>query len=453
MKKSPMHCSARVSRGKRRARTTHSLLLIPLLAPIVASLSAVLPAAQADDVRLVVDAADQPRRQTPARTTLRLPADKAGAVSVRVTDDTGRHWPAQLADLSLWAEVPDAAHAPAGHIVRELWLLIPELAAGERRELRLQFDSGTPESEAASWIDTPGESLELRFGARPVLRYQYAALDDSTPARREQTFKVYHHLFDPAGSRLVTKGPGGKYTHHRGLFYGFNRVTYGDGLKADVWHCSGKAYQSHQEVLASETGPVLGRHRLAIDWHGASGEVFAHEIRELTAYQVDAAQLIEFTSRVRAALAPVRLDGDPQHAGFHFRADNEVAEETEGQTYFLRPDGRDAPGESRNWPDRADHVDLPYNAMSFVLGDARYTAAYLDHPANPKPARYSERPYGRFGSYFEYDLDGERVLLVRYRLWLAPGELSAERLAELAADFVAPPLVAIQPSDDASGQP
>jgi hypothetical protein len=137
----------------------------------------------------------------------------------------------------------------------------------------------------------------------------------------------------------------------------------------------------------------------------------------------------------------VRLDGDPQHAGFQFRAAQEVAAGDQKLTYYLRPDGRGAPGETRNWDHktrRPDCVNLPWNAMSFVVGGKRYTAVYLDHPANPKEARYSERTYGRFGSYFVYELDGQRPLEIQYRLWLQEGEMTAEQASALSADFAAP---------------
>ena len=32
--------------------------------------------------------------------------------------------------------------------------------------------------------------------------------------------------------RPITKGPGGRYTHHRGIYFGFNKTAYGD-----FWHC------------------------------------------------------------------------------------------------------------------------------------------------------------------------------------------------------------------------
>jgi hypothetical protein len=347
---------------------------------------------------------------------------------------------------SIHGQVTAASLGHAGNAggKRELHFVLPSLKAGASAKLTATLGSEevkkTP--KAFAWHDTPGEYAELSFGspARPVMRYMYKALDDSSKEAREQTYKVFHHLYDPAGQQLVTKGPGGQYTHHRGLFYAFNRVTYGDGKKADVWHCTGDAHQSHEGFIASAAGPVLGRHRVAVDWHGVAKEVFAKEERELTVYHVPSGHLVEFASLVRTTGGPVRLDGDPQHAGFHFRAAQEVAEKTKGETYYLRPDGRGKPGETRNWDPKSGKgpVNLPWNAMSFVVGGQRYTALYLDHRQNPKEARYSERDYGRFGSYFEYDLTAEKPLLVNYRVWLQEGELTGEEAARLAADFAEP---------------
>ena len=77
--------------------------------------------------------------------------------------------------------------------------------------------------------------------------------------------------------------------------------------------------------------------------------------------------------------------------------------------------------------------------MSFVVDGKRYTAAYLDRPDNPKEARYSERDYGRFGSYFVADCTEKKPLTVDYRLWLQKGEMTKEGVERLSADFVKPP--------------
>lgn len=389
--------------------------------------------AATQEIRFTVSAGKHDRTNTPVVVPVKVAPGVAEVQAATLTAGKGNLLAGQVTRPGLHS---DAAADP---LAREIHFILPRLAAGQSLKVKAVLKSGPASSLAGfAWNDTPGKHIDLRWAGRPVLRYMYEALDDSSKERRELTYKPFHHLYDPTGKVLLTKGAGGQFTHHRGLYYGFNKVTYGTGKTADVWHCTGDAHQSHQKFLAQEAGPVLGRHRLEIHWHGQGKEVFAREEREITVYNTPGGILVQFASRLRSAGSPVHLDGDPQHAGFHFRADNEVAAETKGQTYYVRPDGVGAPGQTRNWPGNKDHVNLPWNAMSFVRGGERYTAAYLDRPQNPKEARFSERDYGRFGSYFVYDLDGEKSLDVRYRIWLQPGEMTVPAVAARSADFVEP---------------
>jgi hypothetical protein len=393
---------------------------------------------------LKVHPVSQDRTAVPVRVLLTVPETQARPRVVVLEGPDEMKLPAQLTLPGLLAE---SAPAAGGRVQRELHFILPSIKAGESLALKLNLISGSAKdtSPAFAWHDTPGEFTELRLGRQPVLRYIYQALDESSKQNRDLTFKVYHHLYDPSGRRLVTNGPSGLYPHHRGLFFGYNRTSYGDGKQADVWHCTGDAYQSHERFLASEGGPILGRHRVEIAWHGPGKEVFAREERELTVYNVPAGHLVEFASRLHSRMGKVKLDGDPQHAGFHFRADSEVAAKTSKQTYFLRPDGPGKLGETRNWDPktRKGPVNLPWNAMSFVLGQERFTVAYLDKPTNPKEARCSEREYGRIGSYFEYELDNDRPLTINYRIWLQGGEMTVADVTAHSANFVKPVEVSV----------
>jgi hypothetical protein len=303
-------------------------------------------------------------------------------------------------------------------------------------------------AEGFAWKDAEGKHTDLLYNGKPVLRYMYEAIDESSPERREETMKPYHHVFSPDGP-LLTKGPGGLFPHHRGLFYGFSKIKYGDGKEADTWHNRNGEWQSHEKELDRQADAEGASHKVAIDWHGRDGKVFAHEERELAVKpgkngDVDG-WLIEFNSKLTPAegLDVVHLDGDPQHAGFQFRASQEVPDKTAKQTYYLRPDGKGKDGETRNWdhakpdaPANKQSENLPWNAASLVLGGERYTVVYLDHPANPKPARYSERDYARFGSYFVADATKEKPLKVKYRIWVQPGEMTVEQCEALHKDFV-----------------
>lgn len=87
---------------------------------------------------------------------------------------------------------------------------------------------------------------------------------------------------------------------------------------------------------------------------------------------------------------------------------------------------------------------MTWDAMSFVLGLDRFTVAYLDSPTNPKEARFSERDYGRFGSYFVYEVTRDKPLKVNYRIWLQTGQMNGQEVEVLSRAFVDPAQVALK---------
>jgi hypothetical protein len=328
-----------------------------------------------------------------------------------------------------------------------LVFVLSKLKAGETATLVPGDDISTVEPAFRFAPEKDGQT-NLLLGERKVLSYFHPKHD---PANHFYTFKPFHHVYDPTeGKQLLTSGAykdpkEGLFPHHRGLFYGWNRISY-DGKTADIWHGTDSVYSQYEGTGATEAGHGLGRERSVISWHGKDGQTFATEERELTAYAVPGGTLIDFASELKTDRKSVKLDGDPQHAGFHFRANMEVAEKTKGETYYLRPDGKGKPGETRNWdPKGADPrtVNLPWDAMCFVVGGKRYTVLRVGHPDNPKDARGSERDYGRFGDYFAYELTPEKPLRVKYRVWVQAGEMTGEQCTAIAAGFVSPPAVKV----------
>ncbi|CAN5189044.1 hypothetical protein BH23VER1_BH23VER1_26630 [soil metagenome] len=290
------------------------------------------------------------------------------------------------------------------------------------------------------WVDTEGKFADLKLDGKNVARYVYETIDESSDERREETYKPFHHVYDAEGEDFITKGPGGKYTHHRGIYYGFSKCRYtredGKEFSADTWHCSKPAHQTHEKFIDQMADDDSASHKVAIDWHGQNdGEVFATEERELAFRKEGDALVVDFTSTLSTDLPKVVVDGDPQHAGFQFRASNEVAENTAKQTTYLRPDGQGKPGQTLNWPQAEGQIDLPWKAMSFVVGGDRYSTLYLDHPTNPKPAMSSERDYGRFGSYFVAEITPDKPLTVPYRLVVKMGAFAPEEARNLSEEF------------------
>jgi hypothetical protein len=414
-------------------------------------------ASRAQDVAITVKGGKHDLKNVPVCVPLSVAKGQADFVFAHVSGG-GQNVEGQLTAPSL---ITESIEPSAKELIRrDLQFVLPAVKAGETLTLtaKLIKENNAPDVTGFLWLEQKkGEQTDLDFDTlsgmkrRPVLRYMHAAYDASSTDRQNKTYKVFHHLFDPAGKQLVTNGGHTdpyddekklQYPHHRGLMFAFNKISYGEDLKrtADTWHAKpGDTHQEHNRVLRQEAGGVLGRQRVRVRWHGAKNDVFATEERELTVYNVPDGTLVEFAAKLKTAGGKVKLDGDPQHAGFQFRAANEVAsKESAKQTYYLRPDGKGDFGATRNWePKKGGPTDLPWDAMSFVVGGQRYTACYLNSPHNPRESRFSERDYGRFGCYFEYELTDDHLLLVNYRLWLQDGEMSvaqAQALYEAFAD-------------------
>ncbi|HQZ27195.1 MAG TPA: PmoA family protein [Verrucomicrobiales bacterium] len=295
------------------------------------------------------------------------------------------------------------------------------------------------------WKDTEGKSLELTFESRPVASYVYEALDKSSPARREETYKPFCHIYRPGSNQdeLLTKGPGGNFTHHRGIFYGFSKIQYTDrdGVihqNVDNWHCR-KACQIHRKFTATGANKESAFFTSGIDWLGDEGDRFAVESRTMRFSFSGSDLIVDFESVLTPEVPTLTLDGDPQHAGFQFRAHNDVNELSQKTTYYIRPvSGIGQPGQTINWSPKADNAqtrDLPWKGMCITLAEIQYSVLYLDHPGNPKPARASERPYGRFGTYFSTEVIPEKPLKVRYRLVVRKGETETKEIENMSAEF------------------
>lgn len=283
------------------------------------------------------------------------------------------------------------------------------------------------------WVDEAGKHTDLVHNGKKIVRYVYEPMD---PEDRERTYKPFHHVYDSKGEGFLTKGPGGKYTHHRGIYFGFSKCKLPDGSGVDTWHSRG-GYTEHVKLLEQKVEDGSAIQTVQIEWRKDDGTVFIVEKRTLTFTPAEDGLHVDFKSTLTSAEGKVVLDGDPQHAGFQFRASNEVNEKTANQTIYIRPEtGEAEPGATINWgkgkgDDDSSVTNLPWKGMSVVVGGERYTIVYLDSPDNPKPARYSERNYGRFGSYFVSEVTPDKPLTVNYGLFITTGQLPAEKCQQL----------------------
>ncbi len=265
-------------------------------------------------------------------------------------------------------------------------------------------------AEPLAFKDTPGKHLDVLVDGKVAARYMYEH-DTSTKERAHETYKPYLHVFDAAGEAPITKGAGGDYTHHRGIFIGWNKIGF-DGKTYDRWHMKGGDIV-HQDFPRQEIQDGAAFFTSRTLWMAEKDKPLLEEMRTTRiAPGTDGVRLvIDFHSELHAKFGTLSLKGDPEHAGIHYRP---------AQGVDLKATNYSFPFEKINVPKARD---LPWAAETYVLRGKTHTVVQMNHPSNPKGTRHSAyRDYGRFGMFFEKDIPEGGKLELRYRFLILDGE-------------------------------
>lgn len=279
--------------------------------------------------------------------------------------------------------------------------------------LSLLFVLGQGAWAALEFEDTKGKHLDLVSDGKVVVRYMYE-YDPATPESLHNTYKPYLHVFDAEGKAPITKGPGGQFTHHRGIFIGWSKIKVG-AKSFDRWHMKGGAIV-HQKFLKQEVKDGVAGFTSLTHWMDEAGQPFLTEERMISvAENLHGGRLmIDFQSKLTPVDEAVFLNGDPEHAGIQYRPANEVDRK---KTKYLFPNG----------VTKVQGVkDLPWAAENYTLADQQYSVVHLNAPGNPKDTVHSAyRDYGRFGAYFKKEVPKGESLMVNYGFLIKDGELPA----------------------------
>lgn len=312
----------------------------------------------------------------------------------------------------------------------------------------------------------PGQQVLVSAQGKPVARFVHG----------EGQFKPYLHVYGQEGQLLTNAGldpagkPAGKFPHHRGIFIGWNKITSDLG-SFDLWHFNngGKMEFSRFEML-NRTEILKSTYSDAtivalITWRGGKkdaegSDLLLNERRTLKISRPEGRRTQIDARFELTAARDLRLDGDLQHAGIHFRAADEVATRNLETAYVSDPEDKETKG--RNWqpgppkkdkdgkeaaPSNVKTGDLNWCRLIFPIGERWYAATELNAPSNPIE-ELSWRDYGRFGFFFKKSLKKGEKLAVDYRFLVEPaeapaekGKLSSEQSAkarsQAAADFTA----------------
>ncbi len=188
-------------------------------------------------------------------------------------------------------------------------------------------------------------------------------------------------------------------------------------------------------------GEVIAREASVTDWVAKDEKAVVEDTREVATWRISPTDLVlDYTITVKNLTdEPVHLDADPHHAGFHFRAAQEVADAKPGAASYVRSEGAKLKSndiwENENWAH-----------MTFSVKGKSYAVTHFDPPTNPRPIQYSTRPYGRVGSFFVADVATDKPLVLHYRLRIRDGAhpVAPETLALEYQDYSTPVKVTVE---------
>jgi hypothetical protein len=273
--------------------------------------------------------------------------------------------------------------------------------------------SGYPQSgdtAARDWTisdvanpEQPGRQVDVRHDGTMVARFIYG----------EGQIKPYLHVFGVAGEQLTKGDPRGRFPHHRGIFIGWNHL-HSDLGRFDLWHLNQGGRMTVAKIDRMDVTAEGATLVATVEWRGNAtdsdpGELILTEQRTLTITRPRPDQTqIDASFQLHAA-RDLRLEGDLQHAGVHFRASQEVSER-EGETYYLTAPESTVAGDNLQWC-----------RFLFPVGQTWYSVQQMNAPGNPVE-ELSMRAYGRFGYFFKRTMARDETLTINYRFVVQPSE-------------------------------
>ncbi|HEB51779.1 MAG TPA: hypothetical protein ENI87_00850 [bacterium] len=238
------------------------------------------------------------------------------------------------------------------------------------------------------------------------------------PEHQRDTCKVFHHVRAPDGT-LLTKGNGGRFEHHKGLFVGWNHTRWRQ-REIDFWHLPKRERQVLRSfVPASELDLPKGAQVARVDWLTSDGECVVAEWRGLAlAATAPDHYVLHLRNKLTAPAGDVHLAGDPQHSGQQFRSPQCFADKGAAPVLYVRPDGAKEQGNDV-W------TNCDWIAAVQRYGDKTFTILRIEGPRNPGAPTWSTRPYGRFGATRAITVTRDRPLVLDQYYVVANGARDA----------------------------
>lgn len=392
--------------------------------------------------RLTVEAGGQDRKNTPVSVNL----DEITFLNDSVL---------QFSEIKRGGKVPVAfqvENSPHGRFL--WWVMQGETPSGKERVYELSSGNGRA-AETGGNITSSLEDggLVIRSGDKSVLRYQYETM--YPPEGIDTAFKrsgFIHPLWSPEGKVLTTVQPRDHY-HHYGIWNPWTHTEFrGDTI--DFWNLSQRqGTVRFAGFTSTESGPVYGGFRARQEHvaypYGEDKTVALNEVWDVRVFNLrDGVWLWDFTTELNCATTdPVTLL-EYRYAGFGFRATEQW---TNQNSSVLTSEG--------NTRKNADGTTAKWCIMKGETDGSDAGILFMSYPANynfPEPLRiWPENANGGRGDMFfnfaptknmDWKLEPGKTYVLRYRMLVFDGDLSAEQAEQTWQAFAHPPQVSVEKS-------
>ena len=351
-----------------------------------------------------------------------LPAAKAGRLTLTdLGSGDAKPIPAQFEPAA-----PDAATGT-------LRWLMPAGAKGERR-FRLGAAADGPKPVLTVLIDNATQAVNVAEGDLPVLRYNFGTVPvpQGVGGRYAVARSDYVHPLYGLAGEVLTKDYSPDHPHHRGLYWAWPEVAY-KGETLDL-HALQGVFARPVRIVRTEGGPVAAVVVAESRWMWHDKEPIVSEVATIRAFaQNGGGRFVELEFQFTALVDGVTVArrGQNAYGGFNLRFSARGGQKI---TSF------NAPADASPRPSWGHIVGVPPE------GKGPVGVAILQHPANPcYPGDWVSYPnlnwlQPTFPSKGEkFPLSTTKPLRLAFRLWIHPGDATAQVLGDEWLAFSHPP--------------
>ncbi|MBX3253643.1 MAG: PmoA family protein [Chitinophagaceae bacterium] len=335
---------------------------------------------------------------------------------------------------------------------RYLWWMLKPGKTGNR-VFELSYTNSPAGTAGNSLnIEADGRNVLLSAYGKKVLQYTYGT--HYPPAGVDTVFKrsgFIHPLWSPSGN-ILTRINAPDHYHHMGLWNPWTHVQF-MGKEIDCWNLGDrKGTVRFAHFISKYKGPVFTgfkalQEHVAFNMPAQGEETIAlNEVWNVRVYNTgNKVWICDFTSSLSCATDSTVILKEYRYGGFGFRASeawnnsNSKVLTSEGKTR------KDADASAARWCMIDGEME---NGRSGIL--------FMSYPANynhPEPMRVWPNDANKRGDVFfsfsptrnkDWILEPQKDHVLRYRMLIYDGEITAAQAGEAWNNFANPPLITIQ---------